>query len=86
MAFQIIPNTESEKVALVAIAWEIVEKSVLNNLEDSLPVDERKRLVTNAFIEVYQAILNSRRIGEDEEVLIEGGYLFTTSESNDRLK
>lgn len=82
MAFQIIPNTESEKVALVAVAWEIVEKSVINCFEDNLALADRKRIATNTFIDVYQALLNSKRIGENDDALFEGAYLFSNGEEN----
>ena len=86
MPFQVIPNTESEKVALVAIAWEIVEQTVVNELENGLSYDERKRIATNAFIDVYEALLNSKRIGEKDAALFEGAYLFSKSEENHNNK
>lgn len=80
MPSSLIFNTDSEKVALVAVAWEIVEMQVINHFDSDLAPVERKRIVTNAFIDVYQALLKAKQLEENDDALIKGAYLFSNGD------
>ena len=64
MADQIIPNTDSKDVACLAIAWEIVR---LSTIDERYANYQAMRLgITKDVIEVYQALVNCHPIGEED--------------------
>ena len=62
MSDQDIPNTDNRQIAVLAIAWEIVKAShIIHDLDYG---DPRKVALTNAVIEVYQALWNEQSIDD----------------------
>lgn len=61
MADQVVPNTESQTVAAIALAWEIV-KYTYNVPHMEGTKEEKLKEVTNAVIKAYMAILQGKPI------------------------
>jgi hypothetical protein len=61
MTEQIVPNTDQPRVAMLAVAWEIVNKTYdIPHLEGSR--EEKLEKLTNAVIKIYNAIFNGTPI------------------------
>lgn len=58
---KIVPDTENHQVAKVAIAWEITERAYSG--KTNYNPEEYVQTITNAFIKVYQALLDNEPIG-----------------------
>jgi hypothetical protein len=52
------PNTDSVTVARIAVAWNIVERASLDIGDDT---ETRRKRLTEAFIETYNAIRENER-------------------------
>lgn len=58
-------STNSLSVARVEVAWKITQMAYINIIPSaSLNPDERSQMLTNTFIEVYEAIENGKPIRE----------------------
>lgn len=58
---QVVPDTTSQSVAVLAVAWEIARLSYFP-FPMGTSSDEKLRLLTNAVVESYTAITNLKEI------------------------